>query len=250
MTVLAASAPVLPDPDPTLGAPELDHIVWRSLTGPHHRHLVQRHGSAARYHPDVAPFVAVADPADPRGWVDVAELVGPGTTFAVSGTDVVPPAGWATALVGRGVQLIDVGLAKRPDPEAVELGPDDVPEILDLVARTQPGPFRPRTIELGRYLGVRHDGRLVALAGERLHPAGWTEISAVCTDPAFRGRGLATRLVSAVGFGIAERGDRVLLHGLATNPAIGLYLRLGFRLRRYTEFRSVTVPDGPGHSAA
>jgi predicted GNAT family acetyltransferase len=124
----------------------------------------------------------------------------------------------------------------------VRLGADDVPQILDLVARTEPGPFRPRTIELGSYLGIRHDGRLVALAGERLHPAGWTEISAVCTDPAYRGRGLASRLVSAVGAGIAERGDRALLHALATNPAVDLYLSLGFRLRRLTEFRSVTVP--------
>ena len=82
------------------------------------------------------------------------------------------------------------------------------------------------------------------MAGERLHPPGWTEISAVCTDPAYRGQGLATRLVSAVAAGIADRGDRVLLHALATNtPAIDLYLSRGFRLRRYTEFRSVTTPE-------
>ena len=233
----------LPVPDPTLGDAVLDEIVWASLTGPHHRHLVQRNGSAARYHPDVAPFVGLADPTHPRSWSDVAGLVGPGATFAVSGTATVPPAAWTSSLVGIGVQLVDVALDKREDPDALQLGPDDVPEILDLVARTEPGPFRPRTIELGRYLGFRHEGRLVALAGERLHPEGWTEISAVCTDPDYRGRGLATRLVSAVGAGIADRGDRVLLHGLATNPAIGLYLHLGFRLRRLTEFRSVTTPS-------
>ena len=137
-------------------------------------------------------------------------------------------------------------LRKEPDPEAVRLGAADVPEILDLVARTNPGPFRPRTIELGTYLGFRHDGALVALAGERLHPAGWTEISAVCTDPAYRGRGLASRLVSAVGAEIADRGDRVLLHALATNlTAIALYLSLGFRLRRLTDFHAVTVPESP-----
>jgi ribosomal protein S18 acetylase RimI-like enzyme len=233
----------LPTPDPSLGDAVLDEIVWASLTGPHHRHLVQRHGSAARYHPDVAPFVGLADPADPRSWSDVAGLVGPAATFAVSGTDIDPPAAWTSNLVGTGVQLVDVALDKQEDPDALRLGPADVPEILDLVARTEPGPFRPRTIELGRYLGFRHDGRLVALAGERLHPPGWTEISAVCTDPDYQGRGLATRLVSAVGAGIAERGDRVLLHGLATNPAIGLYLHLGFRLRRLTEFRSITSPS-------
>jgi predicted GNAT family acetyltransferase len=141
------------------------------------------------------------------------------------------------------VQLVDVSLRKEPDPAALRLGPQDVPEMLDLVARTQPGPFLPRTIELGSYLGFRHNGTLVAMAGERLHPQGWTEISAVCTDPAYRGRGLAGALVSAVGAGIAERGDRVLLHALATNlTAIGLYLSLGFRLRRLTEFYTVTAP--------
>lgn len=233
----------LPVPDPSLGDPVLDGIVWASLTGPHHRHLVQRHGSAARYHPDVAPFVALADPADPQGWSDLAALVGPDVTVALSGSGIHPPAGWESTTIGQGVQLVDAALDKRPDPDAVELGPGDVPQILDLVERTQPGPFRPRTIELGRYLGIKHDGRLVALAGERLHPAGWTEISAVCTDPAYRGRGLASRLVSAVAAGIADRGDRVLLHALATNPAVGLYLSLGFRLRRLTEFRSVGTPS-------
>jgi ribosomal protein S18 acetylase RimI-like enzyme len=240
MTVAAAVD--LSRPDPGLGDPDLDRVVWASLTSGHHARLTQRRGDAARYHPDVAPFVGLADPADPRGWADVAALVGPGATVAVSGAGVVPPADWAVTLIGRGVQLVDVTLDKQPDPEAIRLGPDDVPQILDLVARTEPGPFRPRTIELGTYLGTKHDGRLVALAGERLYPQGWTEISAVCTDPAYRGRGLASRLVSAVGAGIADRGDRVLLHALATNPAVSLYQQLGFRLRAVTEFRSVTVP--------
>jgi predicted GNAT family acetyltransferase len=143
----------------------------------------------------------------------------------------------------QGVQMVDVDLVKEPDPAAVRLTFDDVPEILDLVARTQPGPFRSRTTELGTYLGIRQDGRLIALAGERLHPAGWTEISAVCTDPEFRGHGLATRLVSAVAAGIADRGDRVLLHAAARNvSAIRLYLSIGFQLRRLTTFHSVTVP--------
>ncbi len=229
------------EPDPRLGEPILDNAPWESLTGPHRR-FSEREGKAARYLPDIAPFVALADPSDPAAWTDVAELVGPGETFAISGSGVVPPAGWTTAQIGVGVQMIDVSLAKTPDPEAIRLGPADVPEILDLVARTEPGPFRPRTIELGTYLGFRHRGALVAMAGERLHPPGWTEISAVCTDPAYRGRGLASRLVRAVGAVIADRGDRVLLHALSTNPAVGLYLALGFRLRRLTEFQSVTTP--------
>src|SRR5258708_2948754 len=71
------------------------------------------------------------------------------------------------------------------------LGARDVPEMLALVERTQPGPFAPRTIELGTYIGVRDGGDLVAMAGERLHPPGFTEISAGCTDASHRGRGLA-----------------------------------------------------------
>ncbi|MFI7131681.1 GNAT family N-acetyltransferase [Nonomuraea sp. NPDC050153] len=81
------------------------------------------------------------------------------------------------------------------------------------------------------------------MAGERLHPPGWTEISAVCTDPAHRGRGLATRLVLAVAAGIRDRGETPFLHASAANVgAIRLYQRLGFRLRRTTNFRAVRVP--------
>ena len=128
--------------------------------------------------------------------------------------------------------------------EAVRLTAADVPEMLDLIARTRPGPFRPRTIEMGVYLGIRRDGRLVAMAGERLHPPGWTEISAVCTDPAFRRRGLATRLVRAVAAGIRARGETPFLHAAADNTeAIRLYESLGFRLRREVMFGTVRVPE-------
>lgn len=234
--------------DPTLGEPVLDNPAWASLTGPHRR-FAERHGGAARYLPEVAPFVALRDEADPDVWADVARLVGPGGSFAIAGASVSPPPDWASANLGVGVQLVDVGLVKHPDREAVRLGVADVPKMLDLVARTEPGPFRPRTVELGTYLGLRHHGRLVSMAGERLHPPGWTEISAVCTDPGYRGRGLAGRLVSALGAQIADRGDKALMHAAATNvTAIRLYLSLGFRLRRTTEFHTVTVPAGNGLS--
>ncbi len=230
------------EPDPQLGQQILDNAAWESLIGPH-RQFSEREGRAARYLPDVAPFIALADLADPSAWQDAARLVGPGETFAIAGSALATPAGWTSTQIGIGVQMVDVSLAKTPDPDAIRLGPADVPEILELIARTRPGPFRPRTIELGTYLGIRHHGALMAMAGERLHPHGWTEISAVCTDPAYRGRGLATRLVSAVGAVIADRGDRMLWHALSTNlTAIGLYLALGFRLRRLTEFHNVTAP--------
>ncbi|MFF2202222.1 GNAT family N-acetyltransferase [Streptomyces sp. NPDC058145] len=216
----------------------LDNPAWAALTGPH-AHFAERIGHAARYHQDVAPFYAVSDEDDPRAWVDLAALVGPGGTASVRGVTEAPE-GWEVVGTGLGVQLVDTGLRAEPDPEAVRLGPDDVPEILDLVARTEPGPYLPRTVEMGTYLGIRHRGRLIALAGERLHPPGWTEISAVCTDPAYHGRGLATRLVRAVAAGIKERGERPFLHARADNAnAIRLYESIGFTLRSRTVFSLV-----------
>jgi ribosomal protein S18 acetylase RimI-like enzyme len=213
----------------------LDNPAWAALTGPH-AHFAERVGKAARYPADVAPFHAVADTADARAWADLAALVGPGGTASVRGV-TQPPPGWETVRTVHGVQLTDTGLRAEADPEAVRLRPADVPEILDLVARTRPGPFLPRTVAMGTYLGIRRHGRLVAMAGERLHPPGWTEISAVCTDPGHRGQGLATRLVRAVAAGIKERGERPFLHAGATNAgAIRLYESIGFTLRSRTVF--------------
>ncbi len=105
--------------------------------------------------------------------------------------------------------------------------------MLDLVGRTEPGPFLGRTIELGRYIGIRSDGELVAMAGERFRFQGWTEISAVCTAPELRGHGLASRLIATLLADIDERSERVFLHVLASNTAaIRLYEELGFRVRR------------------
>ncbi|ROQ77992.1 FR47-like protein [Streptomyces sp. CEV 2-1] len=231
-----------PPPSPT--EPHiLDNAAWAALSGPH-ADLAERLGRAARYPTDVSPFSALADPADPRAWGDLAALVGPGTATPVSGARGVPE-GWTIERSGDGVQLVGTALYAEPAPEAERLGPADVPEILDLVALTRPGPFLPRTIELGSYLGIRDRGRLIALAGERLHPPGWTEISAVCTHPDHRGRGLATRLVRAVAAGIRERGDTPFLHAAASNThAIRLYESIGFTLRRRTRFLLVRAPGG------
>ncbi|MYS23035.1 FR47-like protein [Streptomyces sp. DvalAA-14] len=220
----------------------LDNVAWAALTG-RQRHLAEIVGSAARFQPEVSPFVAIADPADPAGWTDLATLVGPGNAFALAGVATLPE-GWATGQSGQGVQLVATSLRGEADPEAVRLGPADVPEMLDLVGRTQPGPFLPRTVEMGAYYGIRQGGELVALAGERLRPPGWTEISAVCTDERYRGRGLAGRLVRQVAAGIQERGDTPFLHATAVNTgAIRLYESIGFTVRRSVVFHFLRVPD-------
>jgi ribosomal protein S18 acetylase RimI-like enzyme len=219
----------------------LDNPVLSSLTGPHAR-FAERRGNVLRYPVDVCPFVAM--PAEPAAadWPDAAQLAGPGGWLPLAVPRVQPPAGWEVMMFGGGVQMTGDRLDVTADPEAVPLGAADVPEMLELTARTKPGPFLPRTVELGIYLGIRRQGKLVAMAGERLHPAGWTEISAVCTDEAWRGQGLAARLILAVGAEIRARGEIPFLHALTTNPAIGLYEKLGFRHRRDLLFAAARVP--------
>jgi ribosomal protein S18 acetylase RimI-like enzyme len=224
------------------------NAVWEALTGPH-AHLAERNERAARYQRDVAPFAALASDhgrppgPDARAWADLAELVGPGGTAPLAGVANPPPEGWRIVTYASGVQFVGTSVEGRPDPEAEPLGLDDLPDMLDLIARTRPGPFLPRTIEMGRYLGIRRNGALVAMAGERVRVPGWAEISAVCTDATHRGAGLATRLVLAVVAGMRHRDELPFLHVVTANgPAIRLYESLGFTRSRRLDFIVVTPP--------
>lgn len=221
---------------------ELDNPVWSALSGPQSEFA---HGvrGGARYPTDIAPFGAVSDEADPAAWAQLARVVDPDGVVLV-GVGTVGD-GWHSKPPLNGVQLVGTDLRAEPDDEAVRLGKADVPDMLDLVHRTQPGPFLQRTVELGTYLGIRRDGELVAMAGERIHPSGWTEVSAVCTDAAHRGQGLATRLIKALAVGIRERGDIPFLHtGAHNTTAIRLYESIGFAYRRAITFRWA-VPAHP-----
>jgi ribosomal protein S18 acetylase RimI-like enzyme len=219
----------------------LDEPVWASLTGAH-AYLAKRYLGAARYPSDVAPFAALADAADPENWLELARLFEPGVVAVLPGVSEAPN-GWEIVDTVYGAQLVDASLRTETDAEAVRLDHADVPEILELITRTRPGPFLPRTIELGDYFGIRRDGALIAMAGERLHPAGWTEISAVCTDAAYRGQGLGTRLVRHVAAGIRERGESAFLHAAVKNEnAIRLYESIGFAHRRDIRFLLVRTP--------
>ncbi|MFJ8309827.1 MULTISPECIES: GNAT family N-acetyltransferase [unclassified Streptomyces] len=221
----------------------LDHPAYASLTGPHAR-FAEGRGRVLRYQTDVSPWLGLPPDPGTADWSDLAALAGPGAEVALPGVRIAPPEGWEVTFDVEGVQLVAEAVDARPDEEAILLGAQDVPDMLALVERTRPGPFLPRTVELGTYLGIRRGGELIAMAGERLHPPGWTEISAVCTDAAFRGQGLGSRLVRAVAAGIRERGETPFLHTAAANTgAIGLYESLGFRLRRTTRFLGVRVPE-------
>jgi ribosomal protein S18 acetylase RimI-like enzyme len=214
----------------------LDNPILHALTGPH-RAFAQWHGNAVRYDPEVAPFAALPDDPGAGDWDSLGELVAePGGEPGVAllpRADVEVPAGWETTFRIGAVQMLapdDLDPAAETfDP----LGADDVDAMLALAARTRPGPFLARTYELGGYVGRRAgDGTLVAMAGQRMRVPGMTEISAVCTDPGYRGHGLASALVRAVAAQIRARGDRPFLHVADDNrTARRVYERLGFTTR-------------------
>ncbi|UMG91827.1 GNAT family N-acetyltransferase [Nocardioides sp. TF02-7] len=185
-----------------------------------------------------------------QDWHDLAALLGPGGLADMFSSPATPPPDWAPVFTVTGLQLVGpedpqstVAPPRAERSDVRRLGPEDVPDMLDLVASTAPGPFWPRTIEMGTYLGVREGGRLVAIGGVRVRPEGWSEISAVCTAHEARGRGLAGQVVGALVDEIHRTGDRPFLHVLSGNTgALALYERLGFSVRREVVFRGFRVP--------
>ena len=209
----------------------LANPVWHALTGPHST-FAEGDGAARRYRPDVTPFAALPDEPSASDWDALAQVLGPGGIGVVLREEVAVPAGWDEAFRIDCYQM--VGPQAAPEGHRAEpLTDADVAEMADLVGRTDPGPFRDRTVELGGYVGVRDGGALVAMAGQRLRVPGFTEISAVCTDPAHRGRGLASGLVREVAAQITARGERAFLHVASENTgAIRVYERLDFSRSR------------------
>lgn len=213
-----------------------------------HAHLARRLGRASAYRSGVATFAAVDSDQDPRRWDDLAQLVGPGELADMFSSTAEPPADWEPVFHLDGFQMIYDEDEPRghTSVDVVELGSKDLPAMLHLVALTRPGPFFSQTPEMGTYIGIRENGALVAMAGERLRPPGWTEISAVCTAPGAQGRGYASQLVTALVTSIMARGDRPFLHVIKSNTAaVSLYERLGFRVREQVTFRGFRIPPAP-----
>jgi len=234
---------------------QLSNAVWHALTGPQQA-MAEGGALAVRFDPAVSVFAALPDEAGAEAWQQLAELVGPGNMALLFRDELDLPDGWTEAFGGIGRQMVWPGSSRRPatgdGAEVVQLDADDVPEMVALVERTEPGPFSARTIELGTYLGVRDpaDGRLIAMAGQRLHPPGHVEISAVCTDVDWRGRGLARLLVDRLVDEIRLRDEVPILHAAATNVgAIRLYESMGFETVREVRFAALQAPGRSGGQA-
>ncbi|MBV9952200.1 MAG: GNAT family N-acetyltransferase [Acidimicrobiia bacterium] len=222
-----------------MAAHPLDDPALHALTGPH-RHFATIAGAVSWYDPEVSFFTAV-ERFDAAAWSTLearANVAREGGVVVARTEPVELPSGWEVAFTIPGHQFVlDAPLPSRGAPPVRELTAKDVPAMLDLVGATKPGPFFRRTIELGGYLGIEDGGALVAMAGERLHLDGWTEISAVCTDPAVRGRGYAAALTGMVARTILERGQQPFLHVADGNDAAArVYERLGFRRRTTIPF--------------
>jgi hypothetical protein len=211
----------------------LDRAVWASLTG-RQALLGLSQGGARRFLPDYGLFAAVDDET-PQSLADLSALVAAHGPVAIV-EPAKPPAAPGTQIVQESllVQMICEGLTAGPEPDfAIEaLGEADAPEMLALATLTRPGPFFARTHQLGEFVGVKQDGRLVAMGGERMKPQGFTEVSGVCTHPDHRGHGYAAALSRHVAARVVARGETPFLHAYADNAAaIGLYETLGFRIR-------------------
>ena len=210
----------------------LDRPVWHALAT---RHAPMAIGGpdAKRYPSDVSPFIAARDDTD-ASLAAMVPLVGEGESAVLLQREPSPvPPGLVAEFEAGGVQMIATELASAgPCDDVVELGKADAPEMLQLATLTKPGPFKARTNRFGGYIGIRVDGRLVAMAGERLKVEGFSEVSGVCTHPDYRGRGYAGRLSLIVAHRIAHRGETPFLHAYTSNAgAIRLYEKLGFRYR-------------------
>jgi predicted GNAT family acetyltransferase len=212
----------------------LDHPIWHALSTVH-AHFAEGDDLAKRYPFDVSPLAAVTEQS-PHAYASLGELLGP-EEAAVFFLDAPPkvPEGWRLLHNFEMHQMIchtPPTQTSLPDSVIEPLGNSDILEMRQLAEATEPGPFRNRTIEFGGYQGIRDAGRLVSMTGQRLRVPGFTEVSAVCTYPEYRGRGYAQALVSTVSRGIFARGETPILGVRLDNPAVRVYKRVGFTVRR------------------
>jgi predicted GNAT family acetyltransferase len=210
----------------------LDRPIWHALTT-RHAALAEGNRLAKRYLPSVHPFACSRDESA-ESLASLAEIAAPGETLILLQRDeIVCPPGLTVVNAADAVQMIAERHMPPVEDQRVErLGKTDGAAMLELAMLTKPGPFTMRAQELGDFWGIKANGRLIAMAGERLKQEGLTELSGVCTHPDSRGQGLGRLLTLYVAGKIFAKGEQPYLHTYANNAtAIGLYESLGFKLR-------------------
>ncbi len=211
----------------------LENPVWHALAT-QHAGLAITAGGAARYPATVAPFAAVRE-SPGRAAMQLASLIGDDEPVYLVGCAPPAPAGWSLEPQKAVTQMVCPVLpTEPPGPEPVTMESESQrADMLELTALVFPGFFRPRTLEMGIYLGIYDGARLAAMAGERMRLDGYQEVSAVCTHPDYTGRGLAQRLLWLLARRAFERGFTPFLHVFSDNSrAIGVYRLMGYLVRR------------------
>jgi len=218
----------------------LDNPVWNALLTTH-ASFAQGNEDAKRYPLDVAPLAATRDQSL-ESYRSLAELLEPGGVTALAFVTVPEfPLGWTIVRVLPNIQMVwSDSVPPQVNHSFEDLNISHIDEMLALTELNKLGRFRKRAPELGSYIGVHESGHLVAMAGEGFRFPGYTEISAVCTHPDYRGRGYASSLVSALIQKITRRGQIPFLHVSKENAvAIRVYEKLGFKTRRDMTFTIV-----------
>jgi len=210
----------------------LDHPIWSALTLSQNRFDVGGGPLAKRFPSNISPFIAPLDNTV-EAIAATVDLIKRGDE--VSMLQVNPPAAPAGIIATEAtcIQMLCQSLSDGGQSLRYEsLSDHDAQDMLDLATLTRPGPFRLHTHTLGRFIGVRKEGQLIAMAGERLQLPGFHEVSAVCTHPDHQGRGYGAALIRAIAGRILEEGDIPFLHSYPTNTgAVALYRKLGFETR-------------------
>lgn len=200
-------------------------------------HLAIGEGAAVRLDPRYGPFAAARDTSEESQRALANLLREENDELWLVETEEWPaPAGLQTVASKPLLQMIADGPYEHDtgaDTEIEKLGESDAGEMAEIALATEPGPWAELTHRYLNAYGIRIDGKLAAMAGQRMVPdPGLIEVSGVCTWPEFRGQGLATKLIKRVMKGIRERGAIPFLHSYSGNTgAIALYESLGFRSR-------------------
>ncbi len=215
----------------------LDRPIWSALETAHSS-LAEGNALARRYPPSIVPFAASADNSVESLQALARLPSGEEVMAIVEAGPIVVPKGLVALSNAKLVQMIAERPSERVSDSRVEsLTEADAADMLALATLTKPGPFTLRAQSLGSFWGVKIDGRLVAMAGQRMRQTGFAELSGLCTHPDFQGRGLGTLLFRFVAGEISARGETAYLHAYITNAsAIALYEAMGFRIRSEMNF--------------